>query len=126
MRQPAAKIVMVIVGLLMIAIIYPTAMILVHRTENEYADAMMGSIYFTLGIFLLLGARNPAANRSLVLFAGWSSLAHASVMAVMSASGAAERTHLLFGVALFAVIGAVLLIFSPAKGGWSAAASAAN
>jgi succinate-acetate transporter protein len=38
---------------------------------------MLMSIYVTLGIFLLLAVRDPAANRSLIAFGGWASLAHA-------------------------------------------------
>ena len=42
---------------------------------------MLMSIYVTLGIFLLLAVRDPAANRSLMGFGGWANLAHAGVMA---------------------------------------------
>jgi hypothetical protein len=38
------------------------------------------SIYVTLGIFLLLAVRDPAANRGLIAFGGWANLAHAGVM----------------------------------------------
>jgi hypothetical protein len=38
------------------------------------------SIYFTLGIFLLLAVRGPAANRGLIAFGEWANLAHAGVM----------------------------------------------
>jgi hypothetical protein len=36
---------------------------------------MLMSIYVTLGIFLLLAVRDPAANRSLIAFGGWANLA---------------------------------------------------
>ena len=49
--------------------------------KQEPALAMMLSLYVTLGIFLLLAARNPSANRSLIAFTAWSSFAHAAVMA---------------------------------------------
>jgi hypothetical protein len=45
---------------------------------------MILSIYITLGIFLLLAVRDVSANRSLIAFTGWSSLAHASVMILQS------------------------------------------
>ena len=60
---------------------------------------MMLSVYVTLGIFLLLAARNPSANRSLIAFTAWSSIAHAAVMAVQSFYMASERGELLFAVA---------------------------
>jgi len=33
---------------------------------------MMMSLYFTLGIFLLVAVRNPSVHRSLIAFAAWS------------------------------------------------------
>jgi len=74
---------------------------------------MMLSIYVTLGVFLLVAARNPAAHRSLIAFAAWSSLAHAAVMVVESIHDVAQRMHLLVGVAGFAVIGLALLALVP-------------
>jgi hypothetical protein len=79
------------------------------------AEQMMLSIYVTLGIFLLIAARNPSAHRSLIAFAGWSSLAHAAVMAVQSYYDAAERVHFLAGVAMFAIIGISLAALTPPK-----------
>jgi ABC-type Fe3+-siderophore transport system permease subunit len=76
---------------------------------------MMLSLYVTLGIFLLIAARNPSANRSLIAFTAWSSFAHAAVMAVQSFQMASERVHLLVGVAFLAIIGAALIILAPAK-----------
>ena len=35
---------------------------------------MLMSIYITLGIFLLLAVRDPAANRSLIAFGGWANI----------------------------------------------------
>src|SRR5260370_33660904 len=49
--------------------------------RQEPALAMMLSLYVGLGIFLLLAARNPSANRSLIAFTAWSSFVHAMLMA---------------------------------------------
>jgi len=76
---------------------------------------MMLSLYVTLGVFLLLAARNPTANRSLIAFAAWSSFAHGAVMAVQAFQNASERGHLLFGVALFGIIGVALIVLAPTK-----------
>src|SRR5260370_24063200 len=76
-RERGLKIALVLVGLLFLAGVYPLTMFL----SREPALAMMLSLYVTLGIFLLLGARNPSANRSLIAFTAWSSFAHAAVMA---------------------------------------------
>ena len=53
--------------------VYP----LVLFVKQEPALAMQMSLYVTLGIFLLLAARKPSSNRSLIVFTAWSSFAHA-------------------------------------------------
>jgi hypothetical protein len=109
-RERALKIVLVLVGLLFLAGIYPLLMFL----AGEPAVAMMMSLYVTLGIFLLLAARRPAVHCSLIAFAAWSSLAHAAVMAVQASRHIIPR-HELGGVAVFAIIGIVLIALSPGK-----------
>jgi hypothetical protein len=124
-RERALKITLVIVGLAFTAATYPVTMILWQRERSGYTDAMMGSIYITLGIFLLMAVRKPAAHRSLIAFAGWSSLAHASVMAIMALRGPGAREHLL-ATAIFVVVGIPLLVLAPAKqSGERAAATSA-
>src|ERR1700758_4026718 len=75
-RQQALKILLLLVGLLFSAAVYPMALFL----KQEPALAMMLSLYATLGIFLLLAARDPSAHRSLIAFTAWSSFAHAALM----------------------------------------------
>jgi hypothetical protein len=109
--ERAQKFVLVIVGLLFVATIYP----LVFLVRGEATLQMMLSLYVTLGVFLLLASRNPSAHRSLIAFAAWSSFAHASVMAVQAIYDVSERVHLLIGVAMFVIIGLALIVVSPAK-----------
>ena len=113
-RERALKVVLVLVGLLFSAGIYPVAMILWHADESGFTDAMMLSLYFTLGIYLLLAVRNPSANRSLIGFTAWSSFAHAAVMTIQAFQRPVQR-ELLLGVAILVPIGVVLLILAPAK-----------
>ena len=70
-RLLTLKIVLALVGLLFIALIYPMLVFV----RQDPALSMMFSLYVTLGIFLLLAIRNPSANRSLIAFTAWSSLA---------------------------------------------------
>jgi uncharacterized membrane protein HdeD (DUF308 family) len=114
-RERALKVVMVLVGLLFSAGIYPMTMSLWQRNQSEDAEAMMLSLYVTLGIFLLLAARNPSANRSLIAFTAWSSFAHGAVMTVMAFQIARERRDLLIAVAVLVVIGVALIALAPAK-----------
>jgi hypothetical protein len=116
-RGRALKVVLVLVGLLFSAAIYPVVTSVRDGWQANKEDAlpMMMSLYFTLGIFLLLAARNPSANRSVIAFAAWSSFAHGAVMAVMSVRLANERADLLIAAAVFSIIGAVLIALAPAK-----------
>jgi drug/metabolite transporter superfamily protein YnfA len=109
-RERALKVVLVLVGLLFLAGIYPLTMFL----WSEAAVAMMLSVYVALGIFLLIAARNPSANRSLIAFTAWSGLAHAAVMAVQAFRNVIARGELL-GVAALVVIGVALIVLAPAK-----------
>ena len=102
-------------GLLFSAGIYPVTMILWQRDQSEYSEAMMLSLYVTLGIFLLLAVRNPSANRSLIAFAAWSSFAHAAVMAIQAFQSAGDRRHLLLAVAILVVIAVPLMVLAPGK-----------
>ena len=127
-RERALKVVLVLVGLLFSAGIYPVVTSVRSGWEANKEDAlpMMLSLYVTLGIFLLLAARNPSANRSVIAFAAWSSFAHAAVMAVMAARLASERGGLLRAAAVFSVIGAAPIVMAPAtqSGERASAASA--
>lgn len=73
------------------------------------------SLYVTLGIFLLLAVRDPAAHRSLIAFAAWSSFAHAVAMSILGFEIASQRTGFLIGSAVLVVIGVALIALAPAK-----------
>ena len=125
-RERALKVVLAFVGLLFSAGIYP--LVTTVRSELQPHDenglpialkaaneAMILSLYVTLGIFLLLAARNPSAHRSVIAFAAWSSFAHASVMAVLSLQLPTERAELLITAAALSIIGALLVMLAPGK-----------
>ena len=114
-RERALKILLVLVGLLFSAAIYPLTMSLWKMNQSDYGDTMMLSLYFALGIFLLMAVRNPSANRSLIAFAAWSSFAHGAVMAVMAVHIPNERAGLLGAVAALVIIGVALIALAPAK-----------
>jgi drug/metabolite transporter superfamily protein YnfA len=110
---------LVVAGLLFLAGIYPLTIFF----RSEAALAMMLSLYVTLGIFLLIAARNPSANRSLIAFTAWSSFAHAAVMAMQAFRNVIPRGELL-GVAALFVIGGALIVLAPAKRERASAAGA--
>lgn len=114
-RERALKIVLMLVGLLFSAAFYPVLGGLRDPTNSDTGDTMMMGLYFTLGVFLLIAARNPSAHRSLIAFTAWSSFAHAAVMSVLGFEIATERTGFLVGSAVLVVIGVVLIALAPAK-----------
>jgi len=124
-RERALKIVLVLVGLLFLAGVYPVTDSLWHANQSMYTEVMMLSLYVALGIFLLIAVRNPSANRSLIAFTAWSSFAHAAVMAVMAFQKADERRELLIAVAVLGIIGVALIVLAPAKPGERASAAGA-
>ena len=109
-REKVLKTVLTLVGLLFIALVYPLVMML----RQEPTLSMMLSLYVTLGVFLLLAVRDPSSHRSLIAFAAWSSFAHAAVMGFQSWRHMIAARELI-GVAVFIVIGVVLIVLAPAN-----------
>ena len=109
-RERALKVVLVVVGLIFCGLVYPLTMFV----RQEPALAMMLSVYVTLGIFLLLAARDPSANRSLIAFTAWSSFAHAALMAGQAFRNLIPRGEL-WGVAALVIIGVALIALAPGK-----------
>jgi FtsH-binding integral membrane protein len=115
LRERLLKIVLVLVGLLFSAAIYPAIGGLRDPMHSDTGDTMMMGLYFALGIFLFLAVRNPSAHRSLIAFAAWSSFAHAVVMSILGLEIASERSGFLIGSALLVVMGAALIVLTPRK-----------
>jgi hypothetical protein len=110
LRERALKVVLVVVGLLFSGLIYP----LIMFARQAPTLAMMLSLYVTLGIFLLLAARDPSANRSLIAFTAWSSFVHAALMALQAFLNLIQPGEL-WGVAALIIIGIFLIVLAPGK-----------
>lgn len=85
---------------------------------------MIVGVYATLGVFLLMAARDPQAHRSVIWFTVWSSLVHGAIMAVQ-AMPAEHHGHLMGDVpALFLVASVLggLLVWSDGGEGTAPAA----
>jgi hypothetical protein len=123
-RARALKVVLVLVGVLFAAGALPMVIMVSHvlqphdpnglpnvlKTANE---AMILSLYVTLGIFLLLAVRDPSAHRSVIAFAAWSSFAHAAVMAVMAIEVPAARAEWLITSVVLSILGALMIVLAP-------------
>jgi len=116
-RERALKIVLVLVGLLFTAGIFPAVGGVVDPGHSDTGDTMMMAIYCALGIFLLIAARNPSAHRSLIAFAAWSSFAHAVAMSALGMKMPSERQGFLVGSGVLVVIGITLILLAPRKVG---------
>src|ERR1700733_12871344 len=86
-----------------------------HGGMGVYYLQMIAGIYAVLGIFLILAANNPSANRSLISFTVWSSLVHAAIMAVQALGDKHESGHLLGDLPALVLVATVLWYFSPSK-----------
>ena len=109
-RERVLKVVLVAIGLLFIAGIYPLL-----RMHPDPAEGMLGAVYITLGFFLVWAARNPSANRSLIAFTAWSSFTHGGTMAVQAWRDQIPRLDLLRAVLPLMVIGIVLIALAPRR-----------
>jgi hypothetical protein len=109
-RERALKVVLVVVGLIFSCLIYPLTMFV----RPAPSLAMMLSIYVTLGIFLLMAARDPGANRSLIAFTAWSSFVHAALMGAQVFLNLIQRGEL-WGVGALIIIGISLIVLAPGK-----------
>jgi hypothetical protein len=114
-RGKALQILLVLLGLLFVVGVYPliTSIRNGWQQNREDAEPMAISLYVTMGIFLLVSARNPLANRGVIIFAAWLNIAHAAVMAVMAVHLPNERKGLLIAAAGFGAIGAALIVLAP-------------
>ena len=83
-----------------------------HSGRSEYLE-MIIAIYATLGVFLILAARNPNEHVGMISFAIWSSIVHGAVMAVQSVLDPQHVHHLYGDVPALFIIAAVLGYLSP-------------
>ena len=117
-RERALQVSLVVLGLLTAgANIYPlvTSFVAGLRPTGGTTAPMFYTILATLGVFLVLAARNPSAHRSLIAYTVWSSFAHAAVMALMAIQLPTKRGELLAGVAVAVVSATLLFVLAPRK-----------
>ena len=111
------RIALIVVGLIFIFGIYPLSMIWPSgwswgQGHSHYLMMIIG-VYATLGVFLIIASRDPAAHKSLIWFTIWSSVVHAAIMAVQSVSDPMEHGHLIADVPALVIIAIVLAVLMP-------------
>ena len=76
---------------------------------------MIIGIYATLGVFLIIAARNPLEHLSLIWFAVWSSIVHGGIMAVQAIVYPEHVGHLFGDVPVLLIAAAVFAWLTPRK-----------
>ncbi|MBN9226186.1 MULTISPECIES: DUF6632 domain-containing protein [Legionella] len=112
------RVALVIVGLIFIFAVYPLTLFWPsgwawHLVgQNVYLQMILG-IYVTLGIFLILAAKNPIQHLSLIWFTVWSSLVHGGIMAIQALYYPQHFAHLYGDVPALFIIALVLAVLTP-------------
>lgn len=101
-------------GLYPLMILWPEGWIW-HVGHSDYPMMLVG-IYATLGVFLILAARDPTANLSLIWFTVWSSVVHGGIMAVQVIAEPRQMGHLAGDVPALFIVAAGLALLTPRKG----------
>ena len=83
--------------------------------EGELYLQMIVGVYATLGVFLIIAARDPEQHLSLIWFTVWSNVVHGCIMTVQSIVYPMHRGHLLGDVPALFVIAAVLAYLTPRR-----------
>lgn len=112
------KIALVLIGLIFIFGIYPLTVYWPagwawHLIGISLYLQMILGIYATLGVFLIIAARNPLENLSLIWFTVWSSIVHGGIMAVQAFYYPEHMGHLLGDVPALFLCALVLAILTP-------------
>ena len=127
-RDQYLRIALVVFGLIFLVGVFPLMRLWPSGwrwipNQSNYEQMILG-VYATLGIFLLLASRAPGRNRSLILFAAWSSLVHGGIMAVQALRDTTQMGHMMGDVPALVLVGVVLLALAPSEVRGSAAAPA--
>lgn len=83
-------------------------------SQYKYEQMIIG-IYATLGVFLLIAAKNPLENASLIWFTIWSNVVHATIMLVQALMDPNEHGHLYGDIPALYLMAAVLAFLMPRK-----------
>jgi hypothetical protein len=119
-RMKALRIVLLLVGLIFIFGIYPLTIVWPSGWSwhtgghSDYLQMIIG-IYITLGVFLILAARNPLEHLSLIWFTVWSSVVHAGIMGAEAITNTNNIGHLWGDVAALFVVAIALALLTPRR-----------
>lgn len=102
-----------IAGIYLLMIVWPSGWTW-HTGHSDYPLMIVG-VYATLGVFLLMAARDPLAHLSLIWFTVWSSIVHAGIMTVQALVDAGNHGHLMGDVPALFIVAALLAFLAPRR-----------
>lgn len=114
------RVALVAVGIIFIFGVWPLTMVWPsgwawhEGGRSEYLEMIM-AIYATLGVFLVLAARDPLANRSLIWFTVWSSIVHGGVMGLQAVVDTRHIGHMWGDVLALFIVAGVLGALTPRR-----------
>jgi hypothetical protein len=100
------------VGVYPLTILWPSGWAWHAEGQSLYLQMIIG-IYATLGVFLIIAARNPLKHLSLIWFAVWSSIVHGGIMAIQALVYPEHMGHLFGDVPVLLIAAAVLAFLTP-------------
>ncbi len=117
-KLKALRAALVIVGIIFVVGIYPMSRFWPsgwtwHSGGPSLYFQMILGVYATLGVFLILAARNPLGNLSLIWFTVWSSVVHGGIMAAQAIVYPEHRGHLFGDVPALLLVALVLAVLTP-------------
>ena len=83
--------------------------------QPEYEQMIMG-VYATLGVFLILAAKNPLEHASLIWFTVWSNIVHGGIMFAHAIIDETEQANLLGDVPALFIVAIILWYLMPGQG----------
>jgi len=116
-KLKSLKIALYVIGVIFIVGIYLMMQLMTPSwswmpRQSEYEQMIMG-VYATLGVFLIMAAKDPLANASLIWFTIWSSIVHGAIMLVQAIVDETERPNLYGDVPALFLIAIVLWVLMP-------------
>ena len=113
------RIALIVFGITFLLGIYPLGLVWPsgwswHTGYSDYYLMIVG-VYATLGLFLIVAARDPLANRTLIQFTIWSSVVHGLIMLFQSFAPNSHG-HLMGDVPALFLVALVLGVLLPRSG----------
>jgi len=102
------------VGVYPLTIFWPSGWAWHAEGQSLYLQMIIG-IYATLGVFLMIAARNPLDHLSLIWFAVWSSIVHGGIMAIQALVCPEHTGHLFGDVPVLLMAAAVFAFLTPRR-----------